>query len=97
MDDKQKSRTYFDRHSSTIINRNGYWNYDYRVTTKILKRRNVKNLIDIGCGNGAFLAMFHRISPETKLSGLDIFHEMVMRCRERIPEAVCIGPESWDT
>ena len=46
MDDKQKSRTYFDRHSSTIINRNGYWNYDYRVTTKILKRRNVKKLID---------------------------------------------------
>ncbi len=88
MDDKQKSRTYFDRHSSTIINRNGYWNYDYRVTTKILKRRNVKNLIDIGCGNGAFLAMFQRISPETKLSGLDISHEMVMCCRERIPEAV---------
>ena len=50
MDDKQKSRTYFDRHSSTIINRNGYWNYDYRMTSKILKRRNVKKLIDIGCG-----------------------------------------------
>lgn len=87
MDDKQKSRMYFDRHSKTIINRNGYWNYDYRITSKILKRRNVKNLIDIGCGNGAFLAMYHKVSPETKLSGLDISHEMVMRCRERLPEA----------
>ena len=47
MDDKQKSRLYFDSHSSTFINRNGYWNYDYRMTSKILKRRNVKNLIDI--------------------------------------------------
>ena len=86
MDDKQKSRLYFDSHSSTFINRNGYWNYDYRMTSKILKRRNVKNLIDIGCGNGAFLAMFHKESPETKISGLDIPHEMVMRCRERIPD-----------
>ena len=91
MDDKQKSRLYFDSHSSTFINRNGYWNYDYRMTSKILKRRNVKNLIDIGCGNGAFLAMFHKESPETKISGLDISHEMVMRCRLRIPDGLRPG------
>ena len=36
MDDKQKSRKYFDRHSSTFVNRNGYWNYDYRLTSRIL-------------------------------------------------------------
>ena len=31
MDDKQKSKKYFDGHSSTFVNRNGYWNYDYRL------------------------------------------------------------------
>jgi len=36
MDDKQKSRKYFDGHSSTFVNRNGYWNYDYRLTSRIL-------------------------------------------------------------
>ena len=59
MDDKQKSKSYFNRHSNTIINRNGYWSYDYQITSKILIRRNVKNLIDIGCGNGG-LATFIR-------------------------------------
>jgi ubiquinone/menaquinone biosynthesis C-methylase UbiE/GNAT superfamily N-acetyltransferase len=87
MDDKQKSRKYFDSHSSTFVNRNGYWNYDYRVTSRILKKRNAKKLIDIGCGNGAFLEMFYMQSPGTELAGLDLSHEMVLRSRERLPEA----------
>ena len=87
MDDKQKSKKYFDGHSRTFVNRNGYWNYDYRITSRILKKRNVKKLIDIGCGNGAFLEMFHKLSPGTKLAGLDLSHEMVLRSRERLPEA----------
>ena len=81
MDDKQKSRKYFDGHSSTFVNRNGYWNYDYRLTSRILKKRNVKKLVDIGCGNGAFLELFHKLSPGTKLAGLDLSHEMVLRSR----------------
>ena len=36
MDDKQKSRKYFDGYSRTFVNRNGYWNYDYRLTSRIL-------------------------------------------------------------
>lgn len=87
MDDKQKSKSYFNKHSSTIINRNGYWSCDYRITSKILKKRNVKNLIDIGCGNGAFLDMFHEAAPGVKLSGLDISREMVAKSRERLPGA----------
>ena len=87
MDDKQKSKFYFNRHSSTIINKNGYWSYDYRITAKILMRRNVKNLIDIGCGNGAFLAMFHKAAPDVKLSGLDLSGEMVAQSRKRLPGA----------
>ncbi len=87
MDDKQKSRAYFNRHSSTIINRNGYWSYDYKITSKILMRRGVKNLIDIGCGNGAFLAMFHEADPAAALSGLDLSHEMVEQSRRRLPQA----------
>ena len=87
MDDKQKSKKYFDGHSSTFLNRNGYWSYDYRLTSRILKKRNVKKLIDIGCGNGAFLEMFHKLSPGAKLAGLDLSNEMVLRSRERLPEA----------
>ena len=77
MDDKQKSRKYFDSHSNTFLNRNGYWNHDYRLTIWILEKRNAKRLIDIGCGNGAFLEMFHKLSPGTKLAGLDLSREMV--------------------
>lgn len=86
-DDKRKSKSYFDSHSSTIINRNGYWSYDYRITSRILMRRNVKNLIDVGCGNGAFLYMFHQAVPGVKLSGLDLSGEMVAQSRKRLPDA----------
>ena len=87
MDSKQKSKIYFNRHSSTVINRDGYWNHDYRITSEILRRRYVMNLVDIGCGNGAFLAWYHSVSPQTRLSGLDLSREMVQRSRERVPEA----------
>ena len=36
MDDKQKSKKYFDGHSSTFVNRNGYWNHDYRLTSRMV-------------------------------------------------------------
>ena len=36
MDDKAKSRQYFNGHSSTGINRNGYWSRDYKATTAVL-------------------------------------------------------------
>ncbi len=87
MDDKLKSKSYFDSHSSTRFNRNGYWSYDYRKTSKIIKHLGIRNLVDIGCGNGAFLEFFHRQAPYVKLYGLDLSHEMVMRSRERLPEA----------
>ena len=87
MDDKLKSKEYFNSHSNTIINRNGYWSYDYRITSKFLLRQNVRSLIDIGCGNGAFLEMFHNASPDVLLSGIDLSHEMVAQSRLRLPEA----------
>ena len=31
--------------------------------------------------------MFYKLSPGTKLAGLDLSHEMVLRSRERLPEA----------
>ncbi len=105
MDDKQKSKAYFNRHSRTVVNKNGYWSHDYRITAEELGRRNVRNLIDIGCGNGAFLAFFHTHSPDAKLSGLDLSHEMVVRTRERLPdsnivegdaEAMPFADESFD-
>ena len=87
MDDKKKSKAYFDRHSRTFLNRNGYWSHDYRITMKILIKRKVRNLIDIGCGNGAFLAMFHQAAPDVVLYGLDLSREMAEQSRRRLPEA----------
>lgn len=87
MDDKLKSAAYFNRHSSTLLNRNGYWNRDYRVTAGILAEKRARRLADIGCGNGAFLALFHRVAPQVQLSGLDLSREMVLRARQRLPEA----------
>jgi len=86
-DDKAKSKQYFNRHSSTGVNRNGYWNRDYKVTAKILTEAGVNRHIDIGCGNGAFLEYLHNIAPEIALHGLDYSAEMVKRSRERLPIA----------
>ncbi len=86
-DDKAKSKQYFNRHSSTGVNRNGYWNHDYKATAKILTDFGVRSHIDIGCGNGAFLEYLHEAAPEAALYGLDYSAEMVKRSRERVPYA----------
>lgn len=36
MDNKEKSSQYFNKHSSTGLNHNGYWNHDYKTTADIL-------------------------------------------------------------
>ena len=69
------------------MNRNGYWNHDYKVTAKILTEAGIRNLIDIGCGNGAFLEFLRNTAPEIALHGLDYSAEMVKRSRERLPSA----------
>ena len=85
MDDKAKSRQYFNKHSSTGLNRNGYWSRDYKATAEVLLAHSVTNHIDIGCGNGAFLAYLHKRAPEIQIHGLDYSAEMVRRSRERLP------------
>lgn len=87
VDDKAKSRQYFNHHSSTGLNRNGYWRHDYRATAGILLDHHITRHIDIGCGNGAFLEYFSHASPDTELHGLDYSAEMVKRSRERLPSA----------
>ena len=88
MDDKAKSKQYFDRHSRTGINRNGYWRHDYRVTAERIMRAGGTHHIDIGCGNGAFLAYLQGKAPHLSLWGLDYSPEMVRQSRERLPEAM---------
>ena len=88
MDDKAKSRQYFNRHSITGMNRNGYWSHDYHVTAEKIIEAGGKNHIDIGCGNGAFLAYLQEKAPSLSLSGLDYSEEMVRQSRKRIPEAM---------
>lgn len=90
MDDKAKSRKYFDRHSRTGLNREGYWRHDYKATVAILLEHGVGKHIDIGCGNGAFLAYLGKKAPRVSLHGLDYSPQMVQRSRERLPSAVIV-------
>jgi len=57
--------------------------------------RKVKNLIDIGCGNGAFLSMFNKVAPDVKLSGLDISGEMVTQSRRNsyVKKSITVSKE----
>ena len=96
MDDKAKSKRYFNKHSSTGLNRNGYWYRDYGKTTDILRGHDVRHLVDVGCGNGAFLAYFHQACPDANLCGLDYSGEMVKRSRERLPAARVVEGDAED-
>ncbi len=87
MDDKAKSRKYFNSHSSTFVNKNGYWSHDYRATLDLLEEHGSRDHIDIGCGNGAFLDSLHKEAPAVRLSGLDYSAEMVRQSRKRLPDA----------
>ncbi len=87
MDDKKKSRNYFNRHSFTWVNRDGYWRHDYRATVRALKHYRSASCLDVGCGNGAFLAFLKEACPYIRPAGLDYSSSMVKKSRERLPDA----------
>ena len=69
------------------MNKNGYWSHDYSASVKLLREYGSRNHIDIGCGNGAFLAYLHKEISSVRLSGLDYAAEMVKKSRNRLPDA----------
>lgn len=87
MDDKEKSKLYFNRHTETGLNKNGYWRHDYLNTIRLFLNFGSRNVVDIGCGNGAFIAEFHKRYPSAAISGLDYSGEMVRCSQERNPFA----------
>lgn len=83
-DAKEKSREYFNTHKSSKLAHAGYWKHDYKYALAVIKRINPDNLIDIGCGPGAFLEEVHRNYADIKLSALDLSEEMIEVTKSRL-------------
>lgn len=89
-DAKERSRTYFNLHRGSRLARGGYWRHDYRFSLEELARLKPGELIDIGCGPGAFLCEVEKRFPEIRLSALDLSEEMIGVTRRRLREtAAC--------
>ena len=87
---KQKSRSYFDRHRKSPLAHGGYWRHDYRAQLSEIGRIRPKNLIDVGCGSGAFLCRVEEAFPDIRLNGLDISGEMVEETRQRLSDTATV-------
>ena len=89
MNDKEKSRAYFNAHRKSRLARGGYWRLDYGHVLAEIETLRPESLIDIGCGPGGFLRAVQKRFPEIQLNALDLSEEMAGETRERLgPSAV---------
>ncbi|MBQ7428858.1 MAG: class I SAM-dependent methyltransferase [Butyrivibrio sp.] len=65
-----------------------YLKYGTSTPQNVLKKINLENLIDIGCGPGAFLSEVSRLFPEVQLNALDLSEEMIEETKSRGREDV---------
>ena len=81
--------------------------YRYRIERIVaeLPDLNDRDVLDVGCNTGFFMALFRRLWPEVRLVGCDICRAYVAACRQRGFEAlICdletsglpLAPESFD-
>ena len=81
--------------------------YRYRIERIIaeLPDLNGRDVLDVGCNTGFFMALFRRLWPEVRLVGCDVCRAYVTACRRRGFEAlICdlatsglpLAPESFD-
>ncbi len=76
-DAKTESRQYFNKHNRSKLAGAGYWNRDYKYALAVIDRIWPENLIDIGCGPGAFLLAVENRFPKMHKAGLDLSEEMI--------------------
>jgi len=60
---KEASRDYFNKHRGSKLARSGYWSRDYKYALAVIGMIQPNNLIDIGCGPGAFLTQVEKHYP----------------------------------
>lgn len=53
---------------------------------KLLKKRSVKNALDVGCGDGFHLFLFSKCSPKTRLFGADVSKRMIKKAKEKLKD-----------
>ncbi|SDF58048.1 malonyl-CoA O-methyltransferase [Limimonas halophila] len=56
------------------------------LTARLPAGRDVREMVDLGCGTGLLTAALLRRYPGARVTGLDMAEGMVARCRERWPE-----------
>jgi ubiquinone/menaquinone biosynthesis C-methylase UbiE len=71
----------YDRHRYGVATRRVH-----RVVKRIVEEFNPASLLDVGCGNGSFLALVH--TEGRTLSGADLSPEMIKCAKERLGETV---------
>lgn len=86
MDDvslKQDSQNYFSWLASQYDDENVYrmCKDDYPDILAELEREPVTDVLDCGCGTGAFLALLRKAHPELNLHGIDLAEPMIEAAR----------------
>lgn len=81
---KAASQNWYNAHAVNLFSKEGYWRHDYNYILCVLKRRNPAEMIDIGCGTGAFLARAAAVLKHTQLYGMDISQSMADAAARRL-------------
>lgn len=82
------NRAYYE---SEAAGRGDYWRkmaaprHRVRTLLRELARDRPHHLIDLGCGNGAFLSEVARHLPQTSLAGLDLSRSQIEQSRRSLP------------
>lgn len=90
MNDKEKSRAYFNAHRQSRLARGGYWRLDYGHVLAEIEKLRPESLIDIGCGPGGFLRAVQKRFPEIQLNALDLSEEMAGETQERLGRSAVV-------
>ena len=89
-DAKSKSKEYFNKHKNSRLAYAGYWSRDYRYALSVIGKIKPDNLLDVGCGTGAFLSIVEKKYPDITLHALDLSEEMIRETASRLSDsAIC--------
>jgi len=62
------------------------WNALNHFIRKVVRKDNVKKVLDYGCGNGLFYPLFRSVFPEAEVFGADISSVAIEQIKKKYPE-----------
>jgi ubiquinone/menaquinone biosynthesis C-methylase UbiE len=75
---------YFGRLAGTYGDGAYYGNRRRAVIDAIAEIADARDVLDVGCGNGAYLTKFVEASGNRRVTGVDLSFEMLLSARERV-------------